>query len=282
LRVEQESAALEVSTANEAAMITDPFDTGPTGAFETLCRSYPDDTVFKGTDGFRSLWGPIFYRGRADGSARLLVIGQDPAQTEAFTRRILSGQAGRRVQGFVEKLGYTQSYLMVNAFLYGIFNQAMALPHLNDPDILAYRNSWLEAAFAGGQIETVVTFGTPAFNAWKAFTATPAGQAASAGVNVKKALHPTADKPGGPITRAELLDNWNRALEALHPNVQNPDVATPLVKYGVDFTPAELPEIPSRDLPMGLQPWMRNTDFWASLPTATPGTERANIDIRVP
>jgi uracil-DNA glycosylase len=263
-------------------MITDPFDTGPTGTFKALCRSYPDDTVFRGADGFRSLWGPIFYRGRANGSARLLVIGQDPAQTEAFTRRILSGQAGRRVQGFVEKLGYTKSYLMVNAFLYGIFNQGMALPHLNDPDILAYRNAWLEAALAPGKVETVVTFGTPAFNAWQAFVATPAGAAASAGLNFHKALHPTADKPGGPITRKDLLDNWNVALGFLHPNVQNPDVVTPLVPYGTDFTPAELPEIPSRDLPMGLQPWMRNTDFWASLPTATPGTERATIDIRVP
>ena len=55
------------------------------------------------------------------------MIGQDPAQTEAVTRRILSGQAGRRVQGFVEKLGYTKSYLMINAFLYGIYNQSMAL-----------------------------------------------------------------------------------------------------------------------------------------------------------
>ena len=80
-------------------MITDPFDAGPTGAFKTLCQNYPDDTVFRDADGFRSLWGPIFYRGRANGTARLLVIGQDPAQTEAVTRRILSGQAGRRVQG---------------------------------------------------------------------------------------------------------------------------------------------------------------------------------------
>jgi uracil-DNA glycosylase len=264
-------------------MITDAFDTGPTGKFRTLCRNYPDDTVFKGADGFRSLWGPVFYRGRANGTARLLVVGQDPAQTEAFTRRILSGQAGRRVQGFVEKLGYTKSYLMINAFLYGIFNQGMAMPHLNDPDILAYRNKWFEAAFAPGKIEAVVTFGNAAFNAWTAFKATPAGQA----VNVfqRKALHPTADKPGGPITRAELLENWNFALQALHAEIQQPDVTKPLVPYGTDFTDDELPEIPSRDLPMGLQPWMRSTDFWAGMPPQTPvgpGTQRANILIEVP
>lgn len=161
-------------------MNTDPFDTGPTGKFRTLCQKYPDDTVYRGADGFRSLWGPIFYRGRANGTARLLVIGQDPAQTEAFTRRILSGQAGQRVQGFVEKLGFTRSYLMINAFAYGIFNQDMAMPHLNDPEIQAYRHQWLEAAFAKGRIEAVVTFGNAAFNAWTAFKATPAGQAVTA------------------------------------------------------------------------------------------------------
>jgi uracil-DNA glycosylase len=260
-------------------MITDPFDTGPTGVFRTLCRRYPDATVFREEDGFRSLWGPVFYRGRANGTARLLVLGQDPAQTEAVTRRILSGQAGRRVQGFVEKLGLTTHYLMVNAFLYGIFNQDMALPHLDDPEIQAYRDRWLAAALAPGRIEAVVTFGTPAFHAWQSFTRSPAG----AGVDVfhQRALHPTADKEGGPISRADLLDNWNVALRRLHAEIRRPDVARPLVPYGDDFTSAELPEIPSRDLPMGLPSWMRSTDFWATLATP-PGTQRANIAIEVP
>src|SRR5829696_761449 len=193
-------------------MISDPFDSGPTGAFRTLCQKYPDDTVYTGADGFRSLWGPIFYRGRADGTARLLVIGQDPAQTEAVTRRILSGQAGRRVQGFVEKLGFSKSYLMINAFVYGIFNQSMALPHLNDPEVQAYRHKWLEAALAPGKIEAVVTFGNPAFNAWTAFKATPAGQSVTAFHH--RALHPTADKPGGPITRKDLCRVRSRSRAA--------------------------------------------------------------------
>lgn len=260
-------------------MITDPYDAGPRGAFARLCRSYPDDTVFRGDDGFRALWGPIFYRGRADGTARLLVVGQDPAQTEAFTRRILSGQAGRRVQGFVEKLGVTRRYLMVNAFLYGIYNQDMALPHLHDPEIQAYRHEWFLAALAPGRIEAVVTFGTPARQAWDAFLQSPEG----AGVTVfhQAALHPTADKPQGPITRKDLLDNCNRALTKVAARLEHPDVKRPLVPYGDDFAPADLPAIPSRDLPMGLQAWMRSTDYWATL-ADPPGTERANISVQVP
>ena len=74
---------------------------------------------------------------------------------------------------------------------------------------------------------------------------------------------------------------WNVALQKLHANIQNPDVSKPLVLYGNDFTAAELPEIPSRDLPMGIPAWMRTVDFWASM-SATPGTQRANITVEVP
>ena len=56
-------------------------------------------------------------RGRLDGSARVLVIGQDPAQHEAIARRILIGEAGHRVQGLLAKLGIDHSYTMVNTFL---------------------------------------------------------------------------------------------------------------------------------------------------------------------
>lgn len=40
-------------------------------------------------------------------------------------------------------------------------------------------------------------------NAWTAFKATPAGQAVTAFHH--RAQHPTADKPGGPITRKDLF-----------------------------------------------------------------------------
>jgi pterin-4a-carbinolamine dehydratase len=59
-------------------------------------------------------WGPIYYRGRLDGSAKVIVIGQDPAADENVARRILVGSAGQRVQGFLRKLGINRSYVIVN------------------------------------------------------------------------------------------------------------------------------------------------------------------------
>ena len=46
--------------------------------FRSLCSQYHDASVYPQTD-FRTEWGPIFHRGRLDGSARVFILGQDPA-----------------------------------------------------------------------------------------------------------------------------------------------------------------------------------------------------------
>ena len=73
------------------------FDAGAFAEpFLTLCMNYPGADVYV-SDQFRVEWGPIFHRGRLDGTARVLVIGQDPAQHETIVRRVLVGEAGRRL-----------------------------------------------------------------------------------------------------------------------------------------------------------------------------------------
>jgi hypothetical protein len=80
------------------------FDPGPTGAFATHWDNRPSYNSVKAR--FRMNWGPIYYRGRLDGSAKVIVIGQDPAADENVARRILVGSAGQRVQGFLRKMGF--------------------------------------------------------------------------------------------------------------------------------------------------------------------------------
>ena len=72
--------------------------------FTRLVHEYPGEDVYPLKD-FRTEWGPIFHRGRLDGSARVLVIGQDPATHESISRRILVGEAGQRVQGLLARIG---------------------------------------------------------------------------------------------------------------------------------------------------------------------------------
>ena len=128
---------------------------------------------------FRVEWGPIFHRGRLDGTARVLVLGQDPGAHESIARRILVGEAGQRIQGFLARLGVTKSYVMINTFVYSVFGQAGGSRHHNDPLIAGYRHRWLDALLVGKQVEAVVALGTLADEAFRAWQATPSGQGES-------------------------------------------------------------------------------------------------------
>jgi hypothetical protein len=247
---------------------------------------------------FRVEWGPIFHRGRLDGSARVVIIGQDPAAHEAISRRILVGEAGQRIQGFLAKLGVDRSYVLVNTFLYSVFGQGGGERHKDDPKIAAYRNKWLDALVLRDEIEAVISLGRLADLAYQAWRATPKG--ATVDVAYEAITHPTfpeSSSSSGQTTKAEamakMLTRWNEALTALAPVVA-PDEARPLRLYGTTIADDELAPIHERDLPAGSPPWMGAIQAWASRqaageaagPTATPidvsNAKRATIVVRVP
>jgi hypothetical protein len=238
-------------------------------------------------DSFRVEWGPIFHRGRLDGSARLLIIGQDPAQSEAVVRRILVGEAGHRTQGLMAKLGFDRSYLLVNTFLYSVYGQTGGEQHKDDPGIVEYRNGWLNAIFDANQIEAVLALGSLADDAWQKWKHTPVGQRFSPGY--QHVTHPTAPESssGGDPAKlkaaiAAMLQNWNRALTALHPLIEHPDTAGPLVPYGNAFKRGERIEIPEYDVPAGLPDWMRSPAAWAKRVGSSAAAKRADITITIP
>ena len=254
------------------------FDPGYGAApFKGLCETYPDETAYPFA-AFRVEWGPIFHRGRLDGSARLLVIGQDPAQHEAAVRRVLIGEAGHRLQGFLSKLGLDRSYVIVNTSLYSAFNQPAAQAHMNDAAIVAYRHQWLNALLVGSGVEAVVALGNWADAAWQTWKATPAGTANTA--FYQKITHPTAPRTAAALVT--MLQNWNTGLQHLHAHLAHVDTVKPLVLYGAAFLPAELVEIPEGDLPPGIPAWMRAANAWATRVGATAAAKRLSIKATVP
>lgn len=254
--------------------------------FRDLCANYPGAETYDPHD-FRIEWGPIFHRGRLDGSARVLVVGQDPAQHETIVRRILVGTAGRRIQGFLAKLGITQSYVLVNTFLYSVYGQSGGTKHKNDPGIVEYRNKWFKAVLRHGNIEAVVSLGGLADEAWKAWLKTPDG-AAYKTLAYQHITHPTWPESSAhdSATRAAntkiMLTKWNAALAELAPQVTHPDVQTPLVSYGDAFKPSELVDIIAKDFPAGLPAWMRGDAAWAVRQGADAATKRRTITITIP
>jgi uracil-DNA glycosylase len=254
--------------------------------YASLISGYPGPDVYP-TASFRTEWGPIFHRGRLDGTARLVIIGQDPAQSEGVVRRILVGAAGHRTQGLMAKLGFDRSYLMVNTFLYSVYGQTGGDQHKDDQGIVDYRNSWLTTIFGANQIEAVMALGSLADDAWQKWRQTPVGQTYSGGYqHVTHPTEPESSSAGDPAKLkaaiAAMLQNWNQALEVLHPLITHPDTPGPLVPYGDAFKPEDLVEIPEYDVPAGLPDWMRSPAAWAQRVGSTAAQKRANITITVP
>jgi uracil-DNA glycosylase len=269
--------------------MSQPFDPGPVSEpFATLARNYPGADTYD-PNRFRVEWGPIFHRGRLDGSARILMLGQDPGQHESIAHRCLVGEAGQRVQGFLWKLGIERSYVMVNAFLYSVYGQ----PRRNDVEELLkrmarYRKRWLDALLDDTDVEAVVAFGAIAEQAFLRWQRTASGTRFEG--PFEPLTHPTMPdataRPGTANYSAamkRLLDEWNAGLarldEALGPNR---DRKRTLAPYGDELQPDDRKQIPEHDMPPGTPPWMRSLKQWATRKGTTADAKRATIEVRVP
>jgi uracil-DNA glycosylase len=243
------------------------FDPGPPAALAEHLAAVPgypiEDRALFWYD-----WGPIFYRGRLDGTARFLGIASDPGPTERIAGRTLVGDAGQRVQGFLTKLGLTHSYVLVNAFAYAVHPSASSKARklLADQDHLDWRNALYDAV-VGSELQAIVAFGGNA-------------QAALALWNTKPDV-PTFEIPHpSDHDTADLLAKWAAAIpqlrEAVTPDSDGDNTGA---NYGSDFTEGDYARIPFRDLPFGLPSWVGD-DSWGR--TATPrhnnSVERPSTD----
>ena len=134
------------------------FDPGPSKALARHLAEMP--SYAEQRELFWYDWGPIFYRGRLNGSARLVVIASDPGPTERIAGRTLVGDAGQRVQGFLSKLGLTRSYVLVNAYAYALHPSRArdARPLLARDDHRRWRNKLYDTV-SGADSQAIVAFG---------------------------------------------------------------------------------------------------------------------------
>jgi uracil-DNA glycosylase len=244
------------------------FDPGPPPEFADIFARVPDYSAYKAD--FWYDWGPVFYRGRLDGTARVLCIASDPGPTERVAMRTLVGDAGQRVQGFLTKLGLTRSYLCLNAFAYALLpSQASSgATILKDP---AHR-AWHEELYTtakGANLQAIISFGQQAQQAvslWQGKGSTP----------VFNVPHPSSHNP------QQLIDAWRAAIPQLRQIVTpDPDGDPTVPNFGATFAESDYTRIPFRDLPFGVPSWFGD-DAWgrAAQPPHADSVSRPQPDDR--
>lgn len=195
-------------------------------------------------------WGPVFYRGRLTGDVKFLGIASDPGPTERLVGRTLVGDAGQRVQGFLERIGLTRSYVLVNAYPVAVHPSQgdTANPVLAHQDQRDWRNH-LYNSVIGPNLQAIVAFGGNAADALELWEDRP-------DVPTFEVPHPS--NPNEKL----LLDKWRDVIPKLR-NVVTPDddgdASGP--NYGTEFEETDYQRIPAADLPFGLPPWMGD-DSW--------------------
>jgi uracil-DNA glycosylase len=172
--------------------MTDPrgdpwdYDPGPatTSGWPELFAATPNyrglGLAVLGREAFRWHFGPMFYRGRLDGSARVLLIGQEGAQDESLSHRSFTGGTGARMQHVLSYLGINRSYLFLNTFVYPIFgqyNQKLRGLAQNPVSPIVKHRHLLFDKVAAGDLRLVIAVGTAAKESVATWIATHGGTA---------------------------------------------------------------------------------------------------------
>lgn len=244
-------------------------DAGPTGAMKAIMDATPDYEAAVGdSTTFWYAFGPVLYRGRLDGSARVLCIASDPGPAEClpFARRTLIGDSGQKTQGFLAKLGLTRSYVLVNAFAVAMHpsQKTKGLQVLRtNADIKAARHGLYNQLLAGGALQAIIAFGAVGQEAYQLWAATnPAAKA----VPVFELAHPAAvDRTASGNDPA--LKDWKGAITKLRNIVTadaDGDASGP--NFGDYFTEVDYARIPRWDLPP-VAPAFVGDDSWGRAAT---------------
>ncbi|WP_265521523.1 uracil-DNA glycosylase family protein [Oerskovia flava] len=230
------------------------FDPGPPRSVARIFARMPSYAAHSYL--FWHDWGPVFYRGRLDRSARVLVVASDPGPTERIACRTLVGDAGQRVQGFLTRLGLTHGYVVLNAFAYAMRPSTAARASraiFADPAHTRWRAD-LFRRVTGPQLQAVVAFGAHAQRAVQLWDAVP-------DVPVERLPHPSSRD--GRV----LVESWGAGLARLRAVVTPDDDGDPTgPTYGETFAEEDYAPIPRRDLPFGMPDWVGD-DAWGRAAT---------------
>ena len=222
------------------------FDPGPPAPWERTFASAPLAAYTDHPSGrFRADFGPVYYRGRLDGTAASCWWARIPRPMNCWGTAPWWAMPASVSRGCCGRSGSRGSYVMVNTYLFGIRGQhdtKMAQIAL-EPAILSFRNAVLDQLAATNPIQAVIAAGAAARHALAHW---PHNQ----DLTVIDISHPSARD------EAALTANWNAALPALLAAITpDEDGAIDATPYGAQFTPEDSAPLPRFDLPFGVPVW---------------------------
>jgi uracil-DNA glycosylase len=252
-------------------------DPGPTAAsgWAELFAETPNyrglGRAVVGREAFRWHHGPMFFRGRLDGSAKVVIVGQEGAQDESLSHRSFTGGTGARMQHFLRFIGLDRSYLFLNSFVYPIFGQyTQDLRKLaQDPrsPVVKHRNRILDKAVVDGDVRLVVAVGRAAKESVATWIEAHGGNAdpealhnATLGSIPNRVLVVGVLHPGGAAggSTANIKADFSRAIGRIKDRLQAQPTWLPVDAGMTRNLSAAYPyssaAIPYRDFPFGTCP----------------------------
>ncbi len=221
------------------------FDPGPPAKLANYISTFPGDQLGLYThDNAWVNFDPVWFRGRAGtGKARVLVVASDPGPDEAIVRRTLIGDAGKRVQGLLNKIGLTESYVLANAHPYAIFPSKAfddGLSILDNPTLTSWRNKYYDMLIGSGEnLQAIIVLGVQAQKAIDLWKDKP-------DVPVIVLPHPSNHDP------VKTVASWKDAVAKLR-KIITPDADGNQKgpNYGSNWSRDDYADIPRGDLPFG-------------------------------
>ena len=217
-------------------------DRGPDLAWTAFFQQAPLDVYQAHPSDFRLDFGPVWYRGRLDGTARVLIIGQDPAANELcgpsnFRGRLRPAHPGISGQTRDRPRLHHDQYLSLPGFR-PVLPTQRPVPRPPHPGGSAM--DLLDRIVKRNPIEAVIAVGTAGKDAvenWPNPEAVP----------WQHIQHPSARD------HAALFASWNTGVSALRALVEPEQGVVPdMTNYGADWTDADHRPVPRRDLPFGM------------------------------
>jgi hypothetical protein len=179
--------------------------------------------------------GPI-YRGRP-GSAFVLILADQQSHDDLFTGRALSGEAGQRMQAFLNAIGITKSYLILRTLPVDTLdlNAAQVRTIIDDPQVQAVYQAIVDRVRAeNDQLHLILTFGEHADHL---------AQNLNLGGTARVVLKAWND--------AGALADWQAQQAVIQQINYQKDLAAPGFQY--DGSRGQIPRI---DLPYGVRRWV--------------------------